>query len=553
MAAFSRSTFVWPVKGLAVNTDSLEVVDFVPLDEGSGAVPPEHESRRRIAGSLALVLAIVALSDAAIFNGRGFAGYAVLFAALPLAMAIQSVRLPRWGSVAMIAMLGIVAANLVWCGSWLSVAAGFVLLPALALTLTGRSPYAFDTVNTAVQLVPGGFLALTRYFPAMLRFRTTPRVERVAAIVVPVIAVAVFAVIFALANPDVISWISDTVTDGIRRLRQWLMHYSPGPLQVGFWLAAAWLASGLLRMLRVSPAVQQADIVRDAPAGPHSAPLFEIHRNSLAGLVFLFAGYLVYEFVALWGREFPRGFHYSGYAHEGAAWLTLALAMATALLSCVFAGRTLDDPRLPVLRRWGNIWAVQNLLLAVAVYHRLHIYIGFNGMTRMRVVGILGISAVAAGLILVLWKIHRRRSFFWLVQRDLWVLALAMYAYCVLPVDALTTQYNVRRVMAGDLAPSVQLSVQPLRAEGLLQLRPLLSSSDPLIRDGIAATLALELSQLDARLGPGSDPHWTAYQIADQELYRQLDGLRDELAIYRNPLSRKAARDAFDAYAYQWY
>lgn len=536
-----------------MSTDSLDVVDFVPVDAGAGAIPPEHESRRRIAGSLALVLAIVALCDAAIYHGRGFAGYAVLFAALPLAMAVQSIRMPRRRSVTLIAMLGLVAAELVWCGSWLSVAAGCVLLPALALTLTGRSPYVFDTINTAVQLVPGGFLALTRYFPAMFRIRTTPRVERIAAVVVPMIAVSVFAVIFALANPDVISWISDTVTDGLYRLRKWLMNYSPGPVQVGFWFIVAWLASGLLRMLRVAPPVQQAELLSDAAAELHAAPLYEVHRNSLVGLVVLFAAYLGYEFVTLWGREFPRGFHYSGYAHEGAAWLTLALALATAGLSMVFAGRTLADPRLSVLRRWGNIWAIENLLLAVAVYHRLHIYIGFNGMTRMRVVGILGISAVAAGLCLVLWKIHRRRSFFWLVQRDLWVLALAMYAYCVLPVDWLTTKYNVRRIMAGDPAPSVQLSVHPLSAEGLLQLRPLLASDDPLIRDGVAALLALELSKLDARIGPATEPHWTAYQIAEHELHSQLDGLRDELAIYRDPMSRKEARDAFDAYAYQWY
>lgn len=536
-----------------MKTDSLEVTDFGPVDEDAGAIPPEQESRRRIAGSLALVLAIVAVCDAAIYQGQGFAGYAVLFAALPLAMAMQSVRMPRRRSVALIAMLGLVAAELVWCGSWLGVAAGFALLPALALTLTGRVPYVFDTINTAVQLVPGGFLALTRYFPAMFRVRTTPRVERIAAIVVPAIAVAVFAVIFALANPDVISWISDTVTDGLRRLRKWLMNYSPGPLQVGFWFVVAWLASGLLRMLRVAPPVQDAEIVTDVPTVRHAAPLYEVHRNSLAGLVVLFAAYLVYEFVALWGREFPRGFHYSGYAHEGAAWLTLALAMATAGLSIVFAGRTLADPRLAVLRRWGNIWAIQNLLLAVAVYHRLHLYIGFNGMTRMRVVGILGISAVVAGLCLVLWKIHRRRSFFWLVQRDLWVLTLAIYAYCVLPVDGLTTRYNVRRIMAGDPTPSVQLSVHPLSAEGLLQLRPLLSSNDPLIREGIGAMLALELSQLDTRLGPGSEPHWTEYQIAEHELHSTLDGLRDELAIYRDPMSRKSARDAFDVYAYQWY
>lgn len=535
-----------------MNTESLEVVEFIP-DEGPDAIPPEQEPRRRVAGSLALVLVIVALCNATIYHGQGFAGYAVLFATLPLVMAIQSIRLPRRSSVLLIAMLGLIAAELIWCGSWLSVAAGFVLLPALALTLTGRVPYVFDTVNTIVQLVPGGFLAFTRYFPAIVRTRTALRVERIAAVVIPAIAVTLFAVIFALANPDLISWISQTVTDGIRNLRKWLMDFSPAPLQFVFWYVVAWLAAGLMRLLRVTPPVQPADIVAAEPSDRRDAPLYEVHRNSLAGLVILFAVYLGYEFVTLWGREFPRGFHYSGYAHEGAAWLTLALAMATAGLSLVFAGRTLSDPRLPSLKRWGYIWAIENLLLAVAVYHRLHIYIGFNGMTRMRVVGILGISAVVAGLFLVLWKIHRRRSFFWLVQRDLWVLALAMYAYCVLPVDWLTTSYNVRRIMAGDSAPSVQISVHPLSAEGLLQLRPLLSGSDPLARDGVAAMLALELSKLDARNNPAVGSHWTSYQIADDELHEQLAALRNDLAPYRDPMAHKAARDAFDAYAYQWF
>jgi hypothetical protein len=306
-----------------------------------------------------------------------------------------------------------------------------------------------------------------------------------------------------------------------------------------------------MRTLRITPPVQEADEVGGRPAEVHPAPLYEIHRNTLIGLAALFAAYLGFEFVTLWGREFPRGFHYSGYAHEGAAWLTLALAMATAGLSIVFSGRTLADPRVHVLRRWGNLWALENLLLAVAVYHRLHIYIGFNGMTRMRTVGLLGISAVVAGLLLVLWKIRRRHSFFWLVQRDLWVLALAMYAYCVLPVDWLTTTYNVRRIMAGDPAPSVQISVHPLSAEGLLQLPPLLACDEPIIREGIRSMLAEELLRLETRSRTGSG--WTAWQIAEQRLCGQLADLRDEFSLDDVNPSKPDARDAFDAYAYQWY
>ena len=83
--------------------------------------------------------------------------------------------------------------------------------------------------------------------------------------------------------------------------------------------------------------------------------------------------------------------------------------------------------------------------------------------------------------------------------------------------------------------------------------RPLLSSNDLRIRDGVGAMLAQELDTLDAKQDPINPPHWTEYQIAEQELRDQLAGIRDELAPYRDPVARKQARDAFDAYAYQWY
>ena len=45
------------------------------------------------------------------------------------------------------------------------------------------------------------------------------------------------------------------------------------------------------------------------------------------------------------------------------------------------------------------------MVLALAVFNRLFIYISFNGMTRMRIVALYGMSAVAVGFVLVVWKI----------------------------------------------------------------------------------------------------------------------------------------------------
>lgn len=110
-------------------------------------------------------------------------------------------------------------------------------------------------------------------------------------------------------------------------------------------------------------------------------------------------------------------FVYSGDAHEGAAWLTVALALATFILSLVFRGSVRCDARLPKLRMLAWAWSLENVLLAFAVYNRLFIYVGFNGMTRMRIVGLFGITAVLVGFVVVLVKIAKNHSFVWLIRR----------------------------------------------------------------------------------------------------------------------------------------
>ncbi len=54
----------------------------------------------------------------------------------------------------------------------------------------------------------------------------------------------------------------------------------------------------------------------------------------------------------------------------------------------------------------------------------------------------------------------------------------------------LAHQYNVRRIMAGDSAPSVQISVHPIDSEGVLSLLLLVDCPDPIVRAGVVAMLA---------------------------------------------------------------
>jgi hypothetical protein len=223
------------------------------------------------------------------------------------------------------------------------------------------------------------------------------------------------------------------------------------------------------------------------------------------------------------------------------------------MLSGIFQGKVLNDPRLPFLKKLSWIWSAQNIVLAVAAIHRLYIYIGFNGLTRMRIVGMFGIATVVAGLILVLWKIAYRKDFTWLLRRQLWALAIATYIYAITPIDAIWVNYNVRRIMAGDPAPSVELSVHPIGPEGTLLLKPLVHCNDPIIREGIRAMLAERQEIAEARSLQPSFQHWTAFQVAEKLVLDRLRADDSAWFDYKYPNRRAAALEAFHKYAYQWY
>jgi hypothetical protein len=208
---------------------------------------------------------------------------------------------------------------------------------------------------------------------------------------------------------------------------------------------------------------------------------------------------------------------------------------------------------LPVLRKLAWIWSLENVLLAIAVYHRMYIYIGFNGMTRMRTVGIFGISCVLVGFLLVVWKVVSSRNFTWLIRRQLWALALTIYFYALTPVDMIVHQYNVRRILSGDSAPSVQISVHPISSEGVLSLVPLVDCQDKLVREGVRALLAGRQEELERRARIRREQGWTAYQISDEVVLRGLRESRARWAEYTDRTKRAIAVKEFGDYAYQWY
>ncbi|MBI2480926.1 MAG: DUF4173 domain-containing protein [Planctomycetia bacterium] len=503
---------------------------------------------------LAAVGGMVLLADLTLFRGHGYAGCALFFLLAPVLLLAGMKSRSRSTSVLVSgALLVVLAAKLLWCGSVLLVFFGFALTVAIAMSALGHPPFVLELIVYASQTIQAGYLGLVYYWRAASRL--SPHVPRGnwLNIALPAVTVLVFGGIFILANPDLATAFGEGFDWFVNNLRDWLFDRLPTPLELLFWGVVAWVTIGLLRPVIQAAMGDDQDGIVLAKAVRAPAPLYSPFRNTLVMVIGLFAIYLIFEFATLWFREFPPGFHYSGYAHEGAAWLTIALALATVILSLVFRGSVLFDPRLPQLRTLAWAWSIENILLAFAVYNRLFIYVGFNGMTRMRIVGLFGITAVLIGFIVVVYKIAQDRSFLWLIRRQLWTLSIAVYVFALTPLDTIVVRYNVRRILAGDLAPSVQCSVHPISSEGVVLLLPLLQSSDDIIREGIAAMLAEREQLAEDRASRQQRDGWTSYQGSDAWVLRELRANRNAWASYQDLDKRMPALEAFHKYAYQWY
>jgi hypothetical protein len=80
-----------------------------------------------------------------------------------------------------------------------------------------------------------------------------------------------------------------------------------------------------------------------------------------------------------------------------------------------------------------------------------------------------------------------------------------------------------------------------------------LKCKDTFIREGVAAMLAQREAAAKALAARRQQQGWTAYQMADDRVLRELTEHAGEWSRYADPTQRDAALAAFHRYAYQWY
>ncbi len=577
-----------------VTYDLSPAVDSAPSKRTVRRPPGLSPLRSTI--DLVIVLLLIATSDVLVFqSGAQFTGVALcvlLWSAVILV--VKRKALLHVPAAFILFPMAALCIKLVWSGSMLAILALTGLLGCLAMTASTSIPWLPEAILAYPCAVSGAVERAMRFrfigaaAAVGVANERASKVGGIAAVIIPSALLVAFSGLFIMANPDLLSAFQLRIEWLSRQIGGYLSGINPG--QVIFWNAAGWIGLGLLYPYRA----RRLRSLRQRRVEANVSSHYAVYRNTLVSVNVLFAVYLAFEFSTMWFRTFPENFYYAGYAHQGAFWLTVALALSTVTLSMIFNAGTSADPRLSTLTRLALSWSALNLVLSVAVINRLWIYVGYNGLTRLRIVGFLGIAAVVSGFILVVFKVCRNKDFVWLIHRQLWCPFAAVICYAVLPVDWISNLYNVAQVQSGDTKCVVQLAAHEYSAEGALPLLRLLDHEEAVIRDGARAlvtecylrtdetnSMSKEqqstsytgwesalghsspwLSRHDERefgpeaanKAPASSPHWLRFQGAEALLHREV--MRRKLALRpfaESSKDRLAAIDALYRHAYQWY
>lgn len=486
---------------------------------------------------LAAAGAIAVACDLALFSREGLAaggfGMALLFVALPTALAVAARSWRRSLRLAVVAALLVaVAGRCVFDPTAGTLLSGLALLVVFTFTLRARRMFLPEAMVSALSGVAKLPSRLGAAFAGLNKLAARSRLGNVslAPVLVPVALCGLFAGVFALANPLVahgfdVAW---TAVASVVRL--------PSPARITLWLVSLVFACALLRpALRLAKGSESATEV-----GRATESSLLVARNALGALNVLFLFYNALDAAYLWTGTPPAGMHTQQYAHQGAFWLTVALVLCTGVIGVMFRGPLASDARATLARRLAFAWMAQGLVLALGTYRRIAIHISNSGLSDLRIVGILGTTLVVVGVVAVAVKLRRRHTFTWLLRRQLDAFAVTLVLYAVFPTHLVSARVNVARIERGEYRPVLHMFRQSSRAESAAELLPLLGHEDVRVRQGVAALLEHERTTLEAEAADRSS--WRERDVATSRTLRALDAARPEIERVLGDADRSAAR-----------
>jgi hypothetical protein len=328
----------------------------------------------------------------------------------------------------------------------LNVSLTWILLAATAIAARGSQALLALPLVTAI----GRMLVST--VPLLFRdgkagagivHRNAQHVPRPAltSLLLPIVAVAVFTLLLATANPVIESLLRTLHFD-----QPW--HMFTSMLELIFsWAGLVFVLTALLLwpVLRGQTSLQDSADVLEGPVPLWHRLFFKPATVAMTLLLLnlLFATENVLDIWHVWMTSaLPDDMTHAAYVHRGSYTLIVTAILAGLLMVFALWKGTATEQS-PLVRGLVYVWTAQNLLLVASSAKRTLSYIDAFGWTEWRLAGLLWMGLVFFGLTSIMWRVAARRDSRWLVNANVLAATVLMVFSAVVDMRGFIASKNL--------------------------------------------------------------------------------------------------------------
>jgi hypothetical protein len=133
----------------------------------------------------------------------------------------------------------------------------------------------------------------------------------------------------------------------------------------------------------------------------------------------------------------------SSAVHSSTDALIFSIFLAMAVLLFFFRGNINFLRKNKVIQQLAYVWIIQNLLLGITVAIRNWYYIDDFGLTTKRIGVFAFLLCTSIGLLTFYFKISQKKSTFYLVRVNSWVVTGIFLLLCLVDWDPVIAKYNI--------------------------------------------------------------------------------------------------------------
>ncbi|MBI3520567.1 MAG: DUF4173 domain-containing protein [Bacteroidetes bacterium] len=140
----------------------------------------------------------------------------------------------------------------------------------------------------------------------------------------------------------------------------------------------------------------------------------------------------------------PKGVTHSDFVHNGVGVIIFSIVIATSLIMFLYRKEYSSVKHNKLLTGFVYLWIFQNIVMLSSTAFRNQIYIHDFNFTYKRIGVYVWLMLAVFGLCIILWKIYKKRSNWYLIRTNVAVWFTVLVLSSLVNWDKLITTYNIQ-------------------------------------------------------------------------------------------------------------